>query len=77
MNLLDVTWEREVRQSSIVILPCDDSYLKGSDIKVSAIIHQLAFGEGFGKLMHQYPGLTEADLRACMLFSYLRAIQKV
>jgi uncharacterized protein (DUF433 family) len=75
MTTLQRSWEEEVKQSRIVIAPDKSAYLKDIGVNVWDVLHHLANGLGEQALRKQYPSLTEADLRACGLFGYLRAIK--
>lgn len=77
MTTLDAAWEREVRLSRLVITLGDDSYIEGVGVNVWVIIHHLANNLGEEALLAMYPQLTKADIRACSLFVYLRAIKKM
>ncbi|WP_080237774.1 DUF433 domain-containing protein [Spirosoma rigui] len=77
MRTLQRSWEEEVKQSRIVIAGNDNVYLKDIGLNVWDVLHHLANGLGEQALRQRYPSLTEADLRACGLFGYLRAIKKL
>jgi len=78
-DTLIANWEREVRQSGLVILPDGDAYLPGIGIRVSDVVQHLAFGNGIGEqtLRQTYPTLTDTHQRVCSLFCYLRVIDKI
>jgi hypothetical protein len=77
MKTLQTSWEEEVKRSRIVIASDDEVYLKDVGVKVWDVLHHLANGLGEQTLRQQYPALTDADLRACGLFGYLRAVKKL
>lgn len=76
MRSLEERWKQEVTLSRIVILSNDGSYLKDIDVKVSVIMNRLATGSTTDELRTTFPKITEADIRACMLFTYLRIVKK-
>ena len=71
------SWLAEVRQSRIVIQPDEASYVAPLNLPVSSLIEELANDQLEADLLGAYAGLTAADLRACSLFMYLRAINKI
>lgn len=74
---LEQSWLQEVRQSRIVIQADENSYLADLCLPVFTVIEELANDMSETDLMAQYTGLTPADLRACSLFMYLRAVRKI
>ena len=77
MTKLEIEWINEIHESRLVILPEEDSYLSGIDIPVWKIIRQVADGLTEAELIQAYPDLTEADIRVCSLFVYLRITGKL
>lgn len=77
MHSLQGSWIREVRQSQIAILLDNESYIKGTDVKVWDVVSSLASGLSEYQLMGRHPALTKADIRACSLFVYLRAVGQI
>jgi|GEM_PF-5299916 len=77
MHSLQRSWIREVRQSQIAILPDNESYIKGTDVKVWDVVSSLASGLSEHQLMGRHPALTKADIRACSLFVYLRDVGQI
>ena len=77
LKRLEETWWREVYQSRIIILPGEASYLAELGLLASTVIERLGDGVLEPELMVQHPGLTQADIRACGLFSYFQAIGRV
>lgn len=71
---LETGWINEIRQSRLVVLPGEDSYLQGINIVAWELMEQLANGVTEAELSQAHPGLTQADIRACSLFAYLRII---
>lgn len=76
MRSLEESWKQEVTLSRIVILSNDGSYLKDIDVKVSVIMNRLATGSTTDELQAAFPEITEADIRACMLFTYFKIMKK-
>ena len=74
---LETGWINEIRQSRLVILPGEDSYLQGINIAAWELMEQLANGVTEAELSQAHPCLTQADIRACSLFAYLRVIGKL
>lgn len=74
---LEASWEQEVRRSGVIILNNGDAYLKEVGVSVWTILHQLSTQGGERQLQLAYPGLTPDDLRACMLFGYLRSVHRL
>lgn len=77
MTKLETGWVNEIHKSRLVILAGEGSYLPGIDMPVWRVIEQLADGVTEAKLRQVHPGLTEADIRACSLFVYLRIVGKL
>ena len=77
MERLEQSWLAEVRQSRIIILPGEASYLAEPGIRVTTVVEGLAKGLSEQDLMARYEGLTQADIRASGLFGYLRIIGKL
>jgi hypothetical protein len=74
---LETGWINEIRKSRLVILPGDDSYLQGINMPIWKLIEELANGVTEGELRQAHPCLTQADIRVCSLFTYLRIIGKL
>lgn len=77
MEALIRDWEKELRQSRIVIMPNGEGYIKDVNVKVWDVLHHLAQGLDKQQFQQAYPQLTEADLRACGLFGYFKAVKKI
>lgn len=43
--------------------------IKGTRLTVESILNQLAHGVSFRELQDEYDGITEDDIRACLLFA--------
>jgi uncharacterized protein (DUF433 family) len=43
--------------------------IKGTRLTVEYILNLLAHGTTFEKILEEYKGLTEEDIRACLLFA--------
>jgi hypothetical protein len=77
MTKLETGWINEIHKSRLVILPGEDSFLQGINVPVWKLIEQLANGVTEAELRQAHPCLTQADIRACSLFVYLRIIGKL
>lgn len=66
-----------MKQSRIAILPDNEAYITGADVKVWDVVRNLASGLSEYQLMKRHPPLTKADIRACSLFVYLRAVGQI
>jgi hypothetical protein len=77
MTSLEIGWINEIRKSRLVVLPEEDSYLQGVSMPVWGLIEQLGNGVTVMELRQVHPCLTQADIRACSLFAYLRIIGKL
>lgn len=77
MTILETGWINEIRESRLVILPGEDSYLRGINAPVWELIGQLANGITVAELKQAHPSFTQADVRACNLFVYLRIVGKL
>lgn len=77
MTTLERGWINEVRQSRLVILPGNDSYLQDVNIPVWELMEQMAHGLTGAELSQVHPCLTQADIRACSLFVFLRITGKL
>lgn len=43
--------------------------IRGTGITVAEILHALALGKTAGEVLQEYPGLDEADIRACVAYA--------
>lgn len=77
MGYLDKHWLSDVQQSRIIVLPGDESYIDQIDVRVSTITDKVATGTSDRELQLLHPGLTYDDVRACILFLYLRTVNKL
>jgi uncharacterized protein (DUF433 family) len=75
--MLEKGWINEIHKSRLVILSGEDSYLQGIDMPVWELIKQMADEVTVAKLMQDHPSITQADMRACRLFIYLRITGKL
>lgn len=77
MPTLDEQWLRELKRSRVVVLADRASYIHSINVPVCRITDSVAGGVTDGELQLLYPGLTYQDIRACLLFLYLRAVGQV
>lgn len=77
METLIANWEREVKQSGLIILSDGDAYLPGHGILVSDVVQQFSYDLGEQMLLQAHPALTDSDLRICSLYCYLKTIHKI
>ena len=43
--------------------------IRGTRLSVEYILNQLAHGSTFAALIDEYPGLSDEDIKACLLFA--------